>query len=1082
MPRFFIDRPIFAWVVALGILLAGFMALRALPIEQYPEVAPPSLTISVVYPGADAETLEENVTQVIEQQLNGVEGFLYMSSSSLSNGTASITLTFEAGTDIDIAQTEVQNRLSTVEARLPEEVRRQGITVRQANAGFLLIVALTSEGGAYDTTDLGNIASNQVVDELRRVAGVGDVQLFGSQYAMRIWLDPDALASYNLSPSAVLASIREQNAQTAGGSIGAQPVADGQEITATISTDGRFSTVEEFENIILRASNGAAVVRLGEVARVEIGAQSYATSTTLNGQPMAGMAVQLATGANALATAEGVKERLEEIAPSLPGDVAWSIPYDTTPFVEASVEEVVKTLIEAMFLVFLVMFLFLQNWRATLIPTLVVPIALAGACLGLWLFGFSINVLSLFGMVLAIGILVDDAIVVIENVERIMREEGLPPVEATRKAMSQISGAIIGITLVLVAVFIPMAFFPGSTGGIYRQFSVTLAIAIFFSALLALSLTPALCATFLKPIDKGHDASAEIEVDEEAEAQPGWRGRLARARGKAARFFGRFNRWFSRMRDKYGRANDRILSRPWRAFAVFLALGLVTVLLFMRLPTAFLPTEDQGYLITAVQAPPGATTERLDESLEQVTDYWMAREEVENLVVVRGFSFFGQGQNNALMFSPFKPWDERTGKEHSAGAILEDATAKFSQIDGALAFVIQPPAIQSLGQASGFTLKLQDRAGLGREALTAARDQLLGMASQSEAVANLRPEDQGPSPEVEIDIDRVQARALGLSLSDVNAALSITFGSAYANDFNRDGRVLQVLVQADAPYRMTPEDVLALRIPNAEGELVPFSAFASADWSASPANLSRYNGYPAMTLSGMAAPGKSSGAALTAMEEMASQLPPGIGYEWTGISYEEKQAGGQIGLLLGLSVVVVFLVLAALYESWAVPLAVLLIVPMGVLGAVLFSMLRGLSADVYFNVGLITIIGLAAKNAILIVEFAIEEEERGLRRIDAVKAAAKLRLRPIIMTSLAFTMGMVPLVLASGAGAASRIAVGTGVMGGMIAATVLGIFLIPMLYLLVRRNISRKQPHAAGHMDEPDTEQPASGSEGEPAR
>ena len=1081
MARFFIDRPIFAWVVSLGILLAGFMALRALPIEQYPDVAPPSLAISLVYPGADAETLEENVTQVIEQQLNGVEGFLYMSSSSLSNGTASITLTFEAGTDIDIAQTEVQNRLSTVEARLPEEVRRQGITVRQANDGFLLIVALTSKGGAYDTTDLGNIASTQVIDELRRVPGVGDVQLFGSQYAMRIWLDPDALASYNLSPSAVLAAIREQNAQTAGGSIGAQPVSGEQEITATISTDGRFTTPEEFENIILRASNGAAVVRLGEVARVEIGAQSYATSTTLNGKPMAGMAVQLATGANALAAAEGVKERLEEIQGSLPGDVTWSIPYDTTPFVEASVEEVVKTLVEAMFLVFLVMFLFLQNWRATLIPTLVVPIALAGACLGLWLFGFSINVLSLFGMVLAIGILVDDAIVVIENVERIMGEEGLPPVQATRKAMGQISGAIIGITLVLVAVFLPMAFFPGSTGGIYRQFSVTLAIAIFFSAFLALSLTPALCATFLKPIEKGHDHATEIEVDEEAEAQPGWRGRLARARGKSARFFARFNRWFARMQEKYGRANDRILSRPFRALAVFLALALVTVLLFMRLPTAFLPTEDQGYLITAVQAPPGATQERTDEALEPIADYWMQRDEVANLVVVRGFSFFGQGQNNAIMFASFKPWSERTGKGSSAGAMLEDATGVFSQVEGALAFVIQPPAIQSLGEASGFTLKLQDRGGVGREALTAARDQLLGMASQSDVIANLRPEDQGPSPEVEIDIDRVQARALGLSLNDVNAALSITFGSAYANDFNRQGRVLQVLVQADAPYRMTPEDVLALRIPNDQGELVPFSAFASAKWSASPQSLSRYNGYPAMTLSGMAAPGKSSGAALTAMEQMAEQLPQGIGYEWTGISYEEKQAGGQIGLLLGLSVVIVFLVLAALYESWAVPLAVLLIVPMGVLGAVLFSMFRGLSADVYFNVGLITIIGLAAKNAILIVEFAIEEEQRGLRRIDAVKAAAKLRLRPIIMTSLAFTMGMVPLVLASGAGAASRIAVGTGVMGGMIAATVLGIFLIPMLYLLVRRKISRKQPQAAGHLDDPEDSKSGPEAEGEKA-
>ena len=1068
MARFFIVRPIFAWVVSLAILLAGLLALRALPVEQYPEVAPPSLTINVVYPGAGAETLEQNVTQVIEQQLNGVDGFLYMSSTSTSAGQASITLTFEAGTDIDIAQTEVQNRLSTVEARLPEEVRRQGITVRQASEGFLMIVALTSASGSLDSTDLGNIASNQVIDELRRVNGVGDVMLFGSPYAMRIWLDPEALASYNLSPSAVLAAVREENAQTAGGAIGAQPLAEGQLITANISTEGRFSTVEEFENIILRANTGAAVVRLGEVARVEIGAQSYATSATLNGQPMAGMAIQLATGANALTTAEGIRERLAEIDEGLPPDVAWEIPYDTTPFVEASVEEVVITLVEVMVLVFLVMFLFLQNWRATLIPTLVVPIALAGACLGLWLFGFSINVLSLFGMVLAIGILVDDAIVVIENVERIMREEGLPPLEATRKAMGQITGAIIGITLVLIAVFIPMAFFPGSTGGIYRQFSVTLAIAIFFSAFLALSLTPALCATFLKPMDHEHDDAGEVDVDPEVEAASGWRGMLARAGGFGARFFSRFNRWFARMQEKYGRTNDRILSRPWRGFAVFLTLVLLTVVLFARLPSAMLPTEDQGFLITAVQTQPGATQARTDEALEPITGYWMNREEVENLVLVRGFSFFGRGQNNALMFTTFKPWEERTGPDSSAGEMLADAMDRFMQLDNASAFVIQPPAIQSLGRASGFTLKLQDRGGVGRETLTAARDQMLGIASQSPVIANLRPEDQGPSPEVEVEIDRVQARALGLSLSDVNTALSITFGSAYVNDFNRDGRVLQVQIQADAPYRMTPEDIMALRIPNASGELVPFSAFASARWSAAPASLSRYNGYPAMTLSGTAAPGESSGSALAEMEQLAEQLPQGIGYEWTGLSYEEKQAGGQIGFLLGLSIIVVFLVLAALYESWAVPLAVLLIVPTGVLGAVVFSMLRGLSADIYFNVGLITIVGLAAKNAILIVEFAIEEEERGLRRIDAIKSAARLRLRPIIMTSLAFTMGMVPLALASGAGAASRISVGTGVMGGMIATTIFGIFLIPMLYLLVRRNVSRKQPVAAGHLDEAD--------------
>ena len=1065
MARFFIDRPIFAWVVSLGILLAGFISLRALPIEQYPEVAPPSLAISVVYPGADAATLETNVTQVIEQQLNGVEGFLYMSSSSLSNGTASITLTFEAGTDIDIAQTEVQNRLSTVEARLPEEVRRQGITVRQANAGFLMIVALTSKSGALDSTDLGNIASTQVIDELRRVAGVGDVTLFGSEYAMRIWLDPDKLASYNLSPSAVVAAIREQNAQTAGGSLGALPLQEGQQITATITTANRFETEEEFRRVILRADEGGASVRLGDVARVEIGAQTYATSTTLDGQPMAGMAVQLATGANALATAEGIELRMEELGAGLPQDVAWSIPYDTTPFVEVSVEEVVKTLVEAMALVFLVMFLFLQNWRATLIPTLVVPIALAGACLGLWLFGFSINVLSLFGMVLAIGILVDDAIVVIENVERIMREEGLGPLEATRKAMDQITGAIVGITLVLIAVFVPMAFFPGSTGGIYRQFSVTLAISIFFSAVLALSLTPALCATFLRKEDvQDHDGAAAPD-DADRPLRDGWRGQLDRARAVSGRFFHRFNQWFARMTEKYGRTNEAILARPIRGLTVFLLLAAITGLLFARLPGGFLPTEDQGYVITVVQSPAGSTRERLEEAIEPVEGFWQSREEVARTVVVRGFSFFGQGQNNAMMFTPLEDWSERSAPESSAGALVGQAMGTFMGLDNALAFAIQPPAIQSLGQASGFTMKLQDRGGVGRDALVDARNQLLGMASQSPLLANLRPEDQPPAPQLHVEVDRVQARAMGLSMDDVNNALSINFGSAYANDFNRQGRVLQVLVQADAPHRMEPEDVLSLRIPNAQGGLVPFSSFATAEWTAGPPSLSRYNGYPAMTLSGTAAPGESSGAALEEMERFASQLPDGIGFEWTGISYEEKQAGGQIGLLLGLSVVIVFLVLAALYESWSVPLSVLLIVPMGVLGAVLFTMLRGLSADIYFNVGLITIIGLAAKNAILIVEFAIEQEAEGKSPLEAVKAAARLRLRPIIMTSLAFILGMVPLVLSSGAGAASRIAVGTGVMGGMIAATAIGIFAIPLLYLLVRTRLAKGKPTPPGEAE-----------------
>lgn len=1062
MSRFFIDRPIFAWVIALGILLVGLLALRSLPIEQYPDIAPPSLTISVTYPGADAATLEQNVIQIIEQQLNGVEGFLYMSSSSQSNGTGSITLTFDAGTDIDIAQTNVQNRLSTVEARLPEAVRQQGVQVRQAMTGFLQIIALRSKSGTLNETDLGNIASTQIADELRRVEGVGDVTLFGSEYAMRIWLDPERLASFKLSPAAVLGAIREQNSQSGGGALGSLPMLDDTQINATIITQNKFSTVEEFEQIILRADTGGATIRLSDVARVELGAKNYATSATLNGKPMAGMAIQLATGANALSTADGVQERMEELGRGLPEDVEWVVPYDTTPFVQLSVKQVATTLLEAMVLVFLVMFLFLQSWRSTLIPTLVVPFALAGACLGLWVFGFSINVLSLFAMVLAIGILVDDAIIVVENVERIMREEGLSPVEASRKAMDQISGAIVGITLVLVAVFLPMAFFPGSTGGIYRQFSVTLAISILFSALMALTLTPALCATLLKPIKKSVKTDEAVEDAQDAGSETKF-GRVTKGFTHAIE---KFNIWFAELTEKYGRTTDNILSRPMRGFAVFVLLVAVALLLFLRLPTAFLPTEDQGVLITAIQSPPGATVERTEEAIKPVSDHWMAKDEVNNLVVIRGFSFFGQGQSNAMMFASLTPWEERSGEESGASALLMEAMGKFSQIDKGNVFVIQPPAIPSLGTASGFTVKLQDRTGVGRVALTNARNQLLGLMAQSEMLTNVRPEDEQISPQLKVDIDRVLARSLGLAISDVNSALAINFGSAFANEFVYNGRSQQVYVQADARYRMTPEDVLALRVPNDMGELVPFSTFVKVEWTAGPPSLGRHNGYPAMTISGEAAEGESSGAALEEVERLIEQLPEGIGYEWTGLSFEEKQSSGQIGLLLGLSVLVVFLLLAALYESWAVPLSVLLIVPVGVLGAVVFSMLRGLPADVYFNVGMITIIGLAAKNAILIVEFAIEEEESGKSIVEAVSQAARLRLRPIIMTSLAFILAMVPLIIASGAAANSRIAVGTGVMGGMIAATGLGIFIIPLLYMLVRQKLSRKKPVAVGVLEE----------------
>ncbi|MDR6834752.1 MULTISPECIES: efflux RND transporter permease subunit [unclassified Sphingopyxis] len=1049
-PRFFIDRPIFSWVLAIGILLSGIIALRGLPIEQYPSVAPPSLSIGVTYPGADAKTLEQNVTQVIEQELNGVEGFLYMASTSESNGTASINLTFEAGTDIDNAQMEVQNRLRRVEQRLPEDVRRQGISVTEANSGFLLIVAVTSKSGNTDPMEVNNFANTRVLDELRRVNGVGNVQAFAPEYAMRIWLDPQKLASYNLSAAEALGAVQEQNSQTPGGQLGDQPLAKGAQLNAVITTQGRFTKPEQFESIILRANPDGSAVTLADVGRVELGSASYLFSSELNGKPMAGLAVQLTPGANALATAEGVRAQMAELAKGFPPDITWSIPYDTTPFIQLSIEEVVITLVEAMVLVFLVMFLFLQNWRATVIPTIVVPIALAGACLGLWMFGFSINVLTLFGMVLAIGILVDDAIVVIENVERIMNEEHLSPYDATVKAMGQITSAIIGITLVLIAVFIPMAFFPGSTGGIYRQFSMTLAISIAFSALLALTLTPALCATLLKP----HDDTAR-------------KGKIG---AFFDRFFGGFNRWFGRTTDRYQGSVGKILAAPLRWLGVFAAMVLVTGLLFTRLPGSFLPQEDQGYLITVVQAPPGATSQRTAEATKQVKAFFAEQPQVANIVLVNGFSFFGQGQANAIMFTPLKPWDERTGDGDSADAIAGKAMGTLMGIKEAFAFSLSPPSIPELGTSSGFTFKLQDRGANGREALVAARNQMLGGAMQSKLLANVRPEGQEDAPVLKVDIDRVQARALGLSIGDVNATLAISFGSAYANDFTREGRVLRVLLQADAASRMTPQDVLELRVRSASGGMVPFGSFSKAAWSAEAPQLQRYNGYPAMTISGEPAPGQSTGEAMAEMERLAETLPPGFAFEWTGISYEEKQSAGQIGLLLGLSLVVVFLLLAALYESWSVPVSVLLVVPLGVLGAVLFSMLRGLSADIYFNVGLITIIGLAAKNAILIVEFAIEQEAEGKSTLDAVMEAVKLRLRPIIMTSLAFILGMVPLVIASGAGAASRIAVGSGVMGGMIAATLLGIFFIPLFYLSVRKWLSRKRPPSPaekGHHEEP---------------
>jgi multidrug efflux pump len=1042
--RFFIDRPVFAWVIALTIALAGLLALRGLPVEQYPSVAPPSVTINVTYPGADAATLEANVTSIIEQEMNGVEGFLYMSSSSASNGAASITVTFESGTDIDIAQVDVQNRLSRVEARLPEEVRRQGLVVSQANAGFLLIIALTSPNGTRSSLELGNYANNRIVDQLRRVPGVGDVRLFGSDYAMRIWLDSERLASFNLSPADALAAVREQNAQTAGGQIGAQPTTPEQQLNAIVVTQSRFTTPEQFAEIILRANPDGSTVRLGDVARVELGAASYESTTRLNGTPMAGMAVQLATGANALDAAAGVNERMEALEASFPPDVAWSIPYDTTPFVRLSIEEVLITLAEAMALVFAVMFLFLQNFRATIIPTIVVPIALLGACLGLWLFGFSINVLTLFGMVLAIGILVDDAIVVIENVERLMNEEGLSPRDATHKAMGQIITAIIGITLVLIAVFVPMAFFPGSTGGIYRQFSVTLALSIAFSALLAVTLTPALCATLLKPHVPAH-------------ARPGVRG--------PRNWLGRFNDGFARTTGRYAGRVARMIRAPGRWLAVFaLIVGLVA-LMFTTIPRAFLPEEDQGYVIAVVQTPAGATQQRTQAVIERAERYWMAQPQVNKVVAVLGFSFFGSGQNAAIMFVSLKPWDERKGAENTAQAIAGRAMGVFSQFKDAMIFVLNPPSIQELGNASGFAMRLQDRAGQGYPALLAARNQLLGLAAREPALMGVRPEGLEDAPQVRVEVDRIRARALGVAIADINNTLSIAFGSAYANDFNREGRVLRVLLQAEAAQRMTPEDILDLRVRNEAGDMVPFSAFTSAEWSAGPPQLQRYNGFPAMAISGSAAPGRSTGEAMDAMAALVGQLPDGFGYEWTGLSFEEQQAGGQVPLLLTLSLLIVFMVLAALYESWSIPIAVMLVVPLGVLGALAAAFLRGMPNDVFFNIGIITIIGLSAKNAILIVEFAKDLEAEGRDLHEATIEAVKLRFRPIIMTSLAFILGVLPLAISTGAGAASRQAIGTGVMGGMITATVLGVFLVPVFFVAVRRWVhlrrQRRAPEAS---------------------
>jgi multidrug efflux pump len=1026
MASFFIDRPIFAWVIALFIMVLGGVAVTQLPVAQYPPVAPPSIVVSAAYPGASAQTLEDSVLSIIEREMNGAPGLIYMESVAQADGSGSITLSFQPGTNPDLAQVEVQNRLSRATPRLPSAVTQQGVRVDKARANFLLFAILTSTDPVWDPVALGDYASRNVLPELQRVKGVGQAQLFGTERAMRVWIDPAKLQGFNLASSEVVAAIRAQNAQVSAGSIGDLPNVTGQGVSATVVVDGQLRSVEEFGKVILRANADGSTVRLKDVARIEQGGQSYATSARLNGKPSTGIGVQLSPTGNALEAATAVRAKMDELKRFFPAGMSYAIPYDSSRFIRISITQVAQTLIEAVVLVFLVMFLFLQNIRYTVIPTVVVPVALLGTFATLLALGFSINVLTMFGMVLVIGIVVDDAIVVVENVERIMSTEHLPPREATRKAMGQISGAIVGITVVLIAVFVPLAFFAGSVGNIYRQFSAVMVASIGFSAFMALSLTPALCATLLKPIAPGHEHAT---------------------RGP----FGWFNRFFARTSAGYGKGVARILPRAGRMLLIYLALIAVVGWVYLRLPTAFLPAEDQGNLIVSVQLPPGATQERARAVMEQVEGFMLKQPEVESMVGVLGFSFSGLGQNAALAFVTLKDWDQRPDPQNSAQALAGRAFGALMGIRDAFIFPLSPPPIPELGQASGFNFRLQDRAGQGHDALVVARNQMLGMASQSKVLAQVRPDGLEDAPQLRIEIDREKAAALGVGFDSINATISTALGSAYINDFPSRGRLQRVVVQADAPARMQPEDILKLNASNAKGQAVPLSAFATTQWVKGAMQTVRYNGYPAMRIGGSAAPGLSTGDAMAEMERLAAKLPPGFGYEWTGISREEKLAGSQALVLYGFAILAVFLCLAALYESWAIPLAVILVVPLGVLGVVLATLGRGLSNDVYFQVGLITIIGLSAKNAILIIEFAKDLQAQGRGAVEAALEAARLRFRPIVMTSMAFILGTMPLFLATGAGSASQRAIGTGVIGGMLTAVALSVFFVPVFFVVVRR-------------------------------
>nr|WP_321467702.1 efflux RND transporter permease subunit [uncultured Desulfobulbus sp.] len=1038
MPRFFINRPIFAWVIAIMVMLAGLLSIKKLPVSQYPAIAPPQIAINATYPGASAQTVQDTVTQVIEQKLNGIDNLIYMASTSDSAGSVSITLTFKAGTDPNIAQVQVQNKLQLAVPLLPDAVQRQGIAVVKSTRNFLLIIGLVSEEGTLDRNGLTDYMVSNLQDIISRLDGVGELLMFGTQNAMRIWLNPAKLLSYNLTTNDVVAALEAQNAQVSAGQFGGLPAIKGQQLNATVTARTLLQTPEQFDGIILRTNSNGSVVRLKDVATTKIGTENFSLQSFYNGKPMGGMAIRLASGANALETGDRIKAKMEELSKFFPPGMKVVYPYDTTPFVKISIEEVIHTLIEAVFLVFIVMYLFLQNLRATLIPTIAVPVVLLGTMGVLAAAGFSINTLTMFALVIVIGLLVDDAIVVVENVERIMSEEGLSPHDATIKSMEQITSALWGIATVLTAVFLPMAFFGGSTGVIYRQFSITIISAMILSVLVAMILTPALCSTLLMPVEQGHT--------------PG-------ECGPFCRFFKWFNRCFDFCRHKYEGIVGRSFSRKWRYLFIYALIVAAMAHLFLRLPTSFLPEEDQGFLICQVQLPAGATQERTNDVIKQLEHHFLTNEPqtVKGVITISGFSFAGRGQNMGLAFVKLKDWSLRRTPDLKAPAIAMRAMKAFSQFRDGLAFAFAPPAVIELGVANGFDLQLQDRGGLGHEQLMQARAQLLGEARKNPKLVAVRPNGQDDSPEYKLDIDDNRAGSLGVSAADINTVLTTAWGSKYVNDFIQDGRVKKVYVQADAPFRMLPEDIKNWYVRNSSGHMVPFSAFSSGHWRYASPRLERYNGIPSVEIQGQAAPGISTGEAMTEMERMVAELPTGIGYEWTGLSYEEKHAGAQAPSLYAISLLVVFLSVAALYESWTIPFVNLLMLPLGLVGAVTAVAFRALPNDVYLQIGLLTTVGLSTKNAILIIQFIKEQMRQGHELVDATLSAVKIRLRPVIMTSLAFFFGTLPLALTKSAGAGAQNAIGTAVTGGLLSATFIDLLFIPFFFVLVSQAFGRKK-------------------------